>query len=393
MTVRRIHISLTVILFTGSLLAAQQVYGAATIRHFAITPESTTDIHGNPGSPGALVGSLHNILSEATTFDLASPVGLAPQFVEGRLGGDDLAIYFDGQPLDSLFPPGPDNQVAQILGPSFCALCPDPDVQVVMEAASEGLASSTTLRALQLWVKPDIAGLGADQVIIKDGRGQWGGVGITASGNWAHIQSIAGNVKFSDTGMPVDFDEWTNVAQYSGLWGPGWLFINGSYADRRGTSYGTGQLLNLGSDVNGFSKPFIGALDDVKLMIASGVVGGFVPENDLDFFENINFSGVAGDVNQDGLVNRSDYDIWSQNFGLEHLVFHGETVGTIPLGDAGTHIQGDVNRNGIVDLADLAVIKAGARAAAAPAIPEPASLMLLAAGGLFAAYCRTGRAG
>jgi hypothetical protein len=72
---------------------------------------------------------------------------------------------------------------------------------------------------------------------------------------------------------------------------------------------------------------------------------------------------LAGDINNDGLVDVADYDIWAANVGMT----------------GATWLQGDLNGDGLVDVADYDIWAANVGATAAT--PEPISMIILAIGG------------
>ena len=119
----------------------------------------------------------------------------------------------------------------------------------------------------------------------------------------------------------------------------------------------------------------MGLLDDFN--IAGFSDGVFDLVNDIDFFDPDNFSGVLGDVDQNGLVNLADYEIWSQNVGFNN---------TQGAGDATTLLRGDVNQDGRINFFDFQIISDEALAAGAAlnlaSVPEPASAALFLVGGL-----------
>jgi autotransporter-associated beta strand protein len=89
---------------------------------------------------------------------------------------------------------------------------------------------------------------------------------------------------------------------------------------------------------------------------------------------------LGGDFNSDGLVNGADLAVWQANIGL--------TTGA-------THSQGDANDDGIVDGADYLVWQTQlgmmpTAVAAAAAVPEPTTMVMIAACGLIMlAGCRS----
>jgi hypothetical protein len=72
---------------------------------------------------------------------------------------------------------------------------------------------------------------------------------------------------------------------------------------------------------------------------------------------------IPGDINADGLVDVADYDIWAANVGATNA----------------TWSQGDLNGDGLVDVADYDIWAANVGATAAT--PEPISMIILAIGG------------
>jgi hypothetical protein len=72
---------------------------------------------------------------------------------------------------------------------------------------------------------------------------------------------------------------------------------------------------------------------------------------------------LAGDINNDGLVDVADYNIWAANVGKT-----GATWG-----------QGDLNGDGLVDVADYNIW--AANVGKTSATPEPISMIILAIGG------------
>ena len=83
---------------------------------------------------------------------------------------------------------------------------------------------------------------------------------------------------------------------------------------------------------------------------------------------------IPGDANGDGKVDGSDLAIWQQNY---------DPLGTV----ANTFEMGDWNCDGKIDGSDLAIWQQnydplGVTAGPVAAVPEPASLALMAVGGV-----------
>jgi hypothetical protein len=73
---------------------------------------------------------------------------------------------------------------------------------------------------------------------------------------------------------------------------------------------------------------------------------------------------VPGDINGDGLVDVADYNIWAANVGMTGASWW----------------QGDLNGDGLVDVADYNIW--AANVGKTSSTPEPATLSLLALGGI-----------
>ena len=97
-------------------------------------------------------------------------------------------------------------------------------------------------------------------------------------------------------------------------------------------------------------------------------------DHESDFFAGTGWlsvttpGGLAGDINEDGVVDAADYIILKQNYG---------TAGSA------TPAMGDLNGDTNIDATDLGLLATAINAAAGKAVtPEPATLALLAFGGL-----------
>ena len=91
---------------------------------------------------------------------------------------------------------------------------------------------------------------------------------------------------------------------------------------------------------------------------------GVLDEADRDFMIRMFFDTEYGDINLDGKIDLIDVGIFGDNYGL-----------------SGSWAQGDFNGDGVVDLIDLGLIGDG-YGFDNTVVPEPASLSLLAIGGL-----------
>lgn len=268
----------------------------------------------------------------------------APKYTLGRQGAGSLALCFDGVD-DQLksgrfdpreFRPGP---------PTFTALS-------------------------QAWVNPDAEGIGSLQAVWGLGTDN-GGVGITADGFWQRRASAI--IPDTASTTPVAYGEWTHVAVLrSG--GPARLYINGQLVLERSNYWNGPNDVSVGAALFG-EDPFNGAIDEFN--IAGFSDGSFDLVRDIDYFDPDNFSGVLGDVDQDGNVTNADYLIWSKNVGFSN------NQGS---GDATTLLLGDVNQDGRINFFDFQVIAdeaaAGGVALNLASVPEPATAGLMMVGGL-----------
>jgi hypothetical protein len=286
----------------------------------------------------------------------------------------------NGSPLDS---PVPNSNVAIqfgaagqfVSGQGFRGTYVS-DEGVASNAPSvDGTNTFTSFTVLsQAWVRPDPAGQGTAQALWALGT-DLGSPRITDDGFWelANVNVIA-NKKST---RAVQFGAWTHVAILR-TGGAATLYINGSVA-AAGPGPGENGFFGafptetyLGSSLAGVD-PYQGLIDNFAL---SGIGGlGFSVSGDIDYFSDLNLpvpSGVAGDVNQDGVVNQTDYEIWSTNTGFDN---------TFGLGDLTTLVKGDLDNNGKIDFYDFRIIARQATAGGVTlniGVPEPASGVMIA---------------
>lgn len=118
--------------------------------------------------------------------------------------------------------------------------------------------------------------------------------------------------------------------------------------------------------------------------IGSFVVHDWAYESDFNVGIRTGDMGDAGDFNDDGVVDAADYTVWRDNLGTNHILAgHGDENG---------------NSLNVVDQDDYKIWKANfghvhespspGSGAATPAVPEPCTLGLLAAGALGVALLR-----
>jgi hypothetical protein len=246
----------------------------------------------------------------------------------------------------------------------------------------------------QAWVRPTATSFGSGQFIYRIGREQ-GGVKISSDGFWAlRTGNPSAETPLADvevtSAVAVVPNQWTHVAVFRGG-NASFLYVNGSVAALDPGFWGdTVVEVSVGADDNtpaGAGSPadfFQGVIDNFNIGTPSD--GVFNEVIDIDYFSdlNITYSGVAGDIDQDGIVDQNDYDIWSENVGYDN---------GFGFGDPTTLLLGDADQSGVIDLFDFQVINEAAlnppASASGPVVPEPASIVILSLGAAFASFRRT----
>ena len=225
----------------------------------------------------------------------------------------------------------------------------------------------------QAWLKPVLTP--GDRQIAWSLGSEQGALGITSTGKW-EVRAL-GPVGDLSTNIDVDPNVWTHAAIYRNG-AEAIFYLNGSVVAQGVNFFNIWpQAVYLGADEQ-LARPYNGLIDDFT-------ISGFPNGEGIDVLEDLNFfadSGlvfpdplVLGDVDLDGNVNQSDYDVWSMNFGFNN---------GFGIGDPGTLILGDADQNGVVNLLDFNVIQREARALgnviSVGAVPEPGTLCLLLSG-------------
>ena len=296
-----------------------------------------------------------------------------------------------------------------------------------------------TTRGLQMWVRPDQAGLdaGTRQVIVMDTVAA-GGVAITADGNWTQVND--GHA--TDTGIgatvAVAGDTWSHVMQHgylSSATGAPTIVPGSGAADAGITSVlyvdgiavsanndlpalgdfdagGRVGVLSLGAteltDQDGdnltadYGEFYDGAVDDLELYVfgdnsdsGGQDYGTFDLFSDNEWIVNeiskspLNGTLLPGDVNRDGSVTIAGdvsafVDGWLREKKLQGA--HNE----VTAGDWETWGWGDMNHDGIVDLDDWGIVNSASPAVGAAilsalssvSVPEPSCVAMLTVAGL-----------
>jgi hypothetical protein len=124
------------------------------------------------------------------------------------------------------------------------------------------------------------------------------------------------------------------------------------------------EMVSPSTDVARFGGPFTDAL---TIGSAAGAAWYQIYQADVPSIPD-NFFGVPGDFNGNGIVDTADYTVWRDT-----------------LGRTGAGLKADGNGNGMIDAGDYGVWQSnfghtagsGAGASANPAVPEPATFVLL----------------
>ena len=135
------------------------------------------------------------------------------------------------------------------------------------------------------------------------------------------------------TSVDIPLNEWSHLALFRGGNGAT-LYMNGSVVSSHDGYWGGVTTVYLVQAAMWLPTPTMGpSIISISAHFADGVFGRGV---DIDYFPDlgITFTGIAGDVDQDGLVNDADYLVWSDNAGFNN---------GFGVGDPGTLIRGDVD--------------------------------------------------
>ncbi|MBN1853134.1 MAG: PEP-CTERM sorting domain-containing protein [Pirellulales bacterium] len=247
-------------------------------------------------------------------------------------------------------------------------------------------------RGFQLWIKPAVATSGGvQQDIVMDTRQH--AVGITAGGNW-YMQY---NGTLTDTGVSVTAGQWYHVMLVrpygsSGSNSGARMYING-VAVAAATGGYTGEdnfVLSVGvrtyeSIAEEPYNFFTGIVDDLDIFVLGTTTsdppinyGTFNPLEDNAYIAAA-LTGVAGDVNQDRVLNGTDIDDFVTGWRYQNL------VNGIQVGDLNSIAKGDLDCNGITDLDDAFLLHEALLAGGLggfdfsrlSGVPEPATGWLL----------------
>ena len=257
-------------------------------------------------------------------------------------------------------------------------------------------------RAFQFWVRPNASGLNnaSAQSLVMDSNQH--GVLISENDTWV----LRYGNEDVDSGISVSSD-WHHV-QVARPFGPGGatggarLWVDGVAVAAAGGDYASSRVdlvvgANTANDENGnftggTSDFFVGEMDRLFFTVHGDNSGDLGPPPGQDYgafdfstqndFATANISLVAGDLNNDGSFDGADRQAFIDGWMDENL------INGLRAGDITTIANGDINFDGITNLADLVLfqreLSAGGLEPIDPGelIPEPASLGLLFAAGL-----------
>jgi hypothetical protein len=283
--------------------------------------------------------------------------------------------------------------------------------------------SNLSDRGYQLWVYPKSAGSGTLQSVVSDLNQHDLRITAGATPTW----EMRYNNTTINSNRAVAFDQWSHlmVVRPYGPAAPNGgsiLYLNGEAIAAIAGAYaivpGAGtpnQFLVVGSnpaDAGGVptAEFFNGILDDMNMFVMGRVYSGTTPlagtygfnlRNDSTYFDlpfnlqAMGLSSMPGDVDQDGDVDSEDADALIAGWEQPAKVVNGVRVG-----DKFTVRDGDLNFDGITNLADAFILHSALLGAGAGGldfsrlgggtVPEPCTLAILAPM-LFAAVRKRGR--
>jgi hypothetical protein len=326
----------------------------------------------------------------ATTFDSAGQGGMGqlidltavntPTYrtVTGRPdGGIGLGIEFNAAQSEYLRSPN--------LG--------DPSVSVSSLGGGVGGTLDYTgivNRGFQFWVKPTSTAL---QSLVMDTNQH--GARINSSGRFSMRYAGADY----DSTLQVASGSWYHVmvVRPSGAAGGSRMYVNGVVVAAAAGGYNVDSSdLVVGSNTSGTQDNFTGGtgeffngiIDDLEMFVlgsnTAANYGAFNPFTDNKFID-FTLTSVVGDIaGNDGVITQTDKNAFLAGW-LDRRI-----VNNVQVGDLTSYAQGDLNFDGVTDIADLARFQqtlTGAGVAAitptelaAAAVPEPSTAAMLAAG-------------
>ena len=260
-------------------------------------------------------------------------------------GGSGLGVEFDG--VDDVLQGDPLN----IIEESAAAVPGFPFIYADLRA-----------RGLQMWVRPDAAGLsaGVRQTIVMD-TVESGGVAITADGNWTQAFDNELDDEDIPATVPVVADTWHHVMHHIHPTGdPGApVTVVGGEAGFTGVVYVNGIAVSASNDFPDDGGLTAGDRVGVLSIGAAELADQDTDPTTADYGEF--FDGTIDDLELYVFGDNSDV-VGGQDYGTFNLFTDNEWIANqidqAPLN--GTLLPGDVNRDGVVDVAgDVPAFVAG----------------------------------
>jgi trimeric autotransporter adhesin len=281
-------------------------------------------------------------------------------------------------------------------------------------SGGQGVGAITT-RYIDGWVYPT-GGAGTRRDIVND-TFQFQ-VFINTSNNWAFTQgsnnpaapALPAPTATVDTTTPAVLNQWTHVFHRTFTATAAVLYINGVAVGLTEADYNGGlvynqttpdvfQSISFGSNQGQTGNFFSGTLDDFTIGVSgnntnNGSNGANWGDIDLrvdnDFIRQALIGIDPADVNMNGVVNQQDIDIflanWRRNFNFNNGP--GGAANARIVGDLNSRKLGDLNIDGVVNLADAFIMHAnyasgsggGTFDLSALGVPEPTSVALMTCG-------------
>lgn len=283
-----------------------------------------------------------------------------------------------------------------------------PDSDTVYDPAFPHNYSGIFGRGIQLWAKPDAAGLGQGnrQDLVLDTEEH--GIYITEDDTWGFQFDC--DTCLEDTGVAVDTVNWTHIMHLGGVSGgalDGAMLINGVAAGARAGFYDNSTAgLSIGSNLAGDGNFYDGVLDDVRIFLygdnseqapaATNIEAGHLGGGDwgsLDLgtdndwiAQQLASLGVTdrGDVDLDGNIDADDVTAFIDDWQKV------QTLNNVAVGDWNSRSQNsDLNYDGTTNLQDAFILHASLQDAGlgglnfallGTAVPEPSSTVMFLAG-------------
>ncbi|MDZ4783967.1 MAG: LamG-like jellyroll fold domain-containing protein, partial [Planctomycetia bacterium] len=317
------------------------------------------------------------LLALTATVAIPATLPAAPSlipFAHYRLGEEDADTPTPGQPpesgltYDEIKYEGAERDLATFGTPLYSDFASPggySSLSMQFDGVSDLFGSATqwhgqppnTFRiGMEAWVWIDPVMENTEFVPFTNGSGM-GFVG-TADGQWTTYGTggfpLAGEIRYG---------EWQHIAFATN--GSQWNF----YLDgvqtvfAHGGTYGaTSGSISIGGDSNG-DRRMTGFVDEARLFRW----GNILPNQlNLQIDDLLIYSGLTkGDVNADGIVDATDYDVWRANVGADISALTG--IESLELGN--------VNHDDRIDLDDFGIIKASQTPGASP-VPEPSTWVL-----------------